>query len=358
VVVIDFGGGTLDISMGTVMNETMFKVDKNGGDPLLGGNDFDIVMTDLLKNEICNLLDDYDYFTEPKGRNATEAKKKAYKQKLLLLKKEAERVKIELSKQGSVEVFLDKLIIEKDKLEEIEDNGDGCTIYREDFEEKIRESGLLDRFKKALEKDCKGEFKKPNVVLPVGGTCYIPIIRGTIEKYFTQENRNVKIPTPEEFDPLTAVSKGGAYLASRYSGVESDEPTVIETIPRSIGVEVQGGHFCPLVIAGESLPTRERIHKFMTQREGQLKAVFKIYQAEEGTEYVDVPGSEFIKSLVVNLDNVRHHPAEIELKFSMDENATLKVSAVVRETGTETEEEVDVNMEVPSSITSHENSYA
>ena len=121
VVVIDFGGGTLDINCCLCTKGTV-RVEANGGDQNLGGNNFDHVMMELIKEKLKEegTLDE-NFFEKPEGKRVTTAMKIQHKKRMNNLKKEAERLKTRLSSSNNPECKIKNLLGNEYNEEEHED---------------------------------------------------------------------------------------------------------------------------------------------------------------------------------------------------------------------------------------------
>ncbi|EDR23940.1 heat shock protein, putative, partial [Entamoeba dispar SAW760] len=146
VVVIDFGGGTLDICCCKIQgNET--NTISIGGDKNLGGNDFDSALMELIEKKIYSSeLVDKTYFKKRQGMSHCEKEKiiKAINR----LKKEAERVKIELSKRIDCEINLSYLLADAYS----EDIDIVLSVSRKEFEQVCESKGLYKRLISKIEK--------------------------------------------------------------------------------------------------------------------------------------------------------------------------------------------------------------
>ncbi|EDS89493.1 heat shock protein 70 putative [Entamoeba histolytica] len=271
VVVIDFGGGTLDICCCKLQGKDISTVSV-GGDKNVGGNDFDAV----------HILG--------------------------------------------------------------EDNNDdldiGLSVSRKEFEELCEKKGLYKRLiSKIKEVTGKSDFVGNSVqlVLLVGGTCLIKRVRDEIAKLY-----DVKNFSDINFDSLTAVAKGAAYLSHLKSECSIVEEKVYEIVPKSIGIEVNEGRFYVLIREGEQLPTSEKTKMFKTYKKNQEVADFRIYR---GTgNYTSSPGVEFVTAMSIN--GFPLGPAgsvTFKLKIKLNESGLMELSANVF--GTDIHKELAVTLD-------------
>jgi len=187
VLVFDLGGGTLDIALMYFSKDAeTFFVDATGGEPLLGGEDFDVIVADLL------LKDVNDESVSTAFRSCP-----IMWQKLLV---SAEKVKKELSLTDSVEVCLPNINVQDSPCSH------SSTVTRNQFEAKSRsklelaEKAVLD----VLEEANVDKLSPLDVVL-VGGSSRIPAIRSAIRSILPNARLHY-----EDVDPDQAVAIGAA----------------------------------------------------------------------------------------------------------------------------------------------------
>lgn len=208
IVVFDFGGGTLDVSTLEMM-EGVLEVRTSFGDTHLGGADFDAAMTALMLRK----------FTAQQGEHALSALAEGS------LKAVAEKAKIALSEYSSYEIFLPRFADDLDL--DIE-------VTRDEFEAEV--APLLARARQCLTEALKAGKLKPDAietVLLVGGTTYIPCVRGIVEAFFQKELRS-------KIDPDLAVALGAATLAGIRTGIIEARDSLVfsDVCPMGIGIGV------------------------------------------------------------------------------------------------------------------------
>ncbi|EDS88718.1 heat shock protein 70 putative [Entamoeba histolytica] len=178
VVVIDFGGGTLDVACCRIGKDENIQVESSGGDQNLGGNDYDIVMMDIIKQRVEDGVEGY----YEKKQGMTQQEKIILNKKLIRLKKEAERIKIELSGKPDAELDLETLLPDSD---DYDNDVFEPTITRQEFEEECKNRGLYERFINKIKQVTQRKgYKKGNVqlVLFIGGTSKMPRIKQEVGK--------------------------------------------------------------------------------------------------------------------------------------------------------------------------------
>ncbi|KAK8556452.1 hypothetical protein V6N12_002854 [Hibiscus sabdariffa] len=294
-------GGTFDVSVLEV-GDGVFEVLSTSGDTHLGGDDFDKRVVDWLaenfkRDEGIDLLKD--------------------KQALQRLTETAEKAKMELSSLTQANISLPFITATADGPKHIE-----TTITRVKFEELC--SDLLDRLKTPVEnslRDAKLSFKDIDEVILVGGSTRIPAVQELVRK-MTGKEPNVTV------NPDDVVALGAAVQAGVLSGDVSDI-VLLDVTPLSIGLETLGGVMTKIVPRNTTLPT-SKSEVFSTAADGQTSVEINVLQGER----------EFVrdnKSLgSFRLDGIPpapHGVPQIEVKFDIDANGILSVTAVDKGTG-------------------------
>ncbi|GAB1226666.1 hypothetical protein ENUP19_0299G0002 [Entamoeba nuttalli] len=332
VLVIDFGGGTLDVTCCRIINDNNIKVESSGGDQDLGGNEFDIVMMDIIKEKVEECIPGY----YEKKRGMTQKEKLMYKKKLIRLKKEAERIKIELSGKTDAELDVDTLLPEQ-----LDGYGFGPIITRQEFEEECQKRGLYERFINKIKQVTQRKgYKRGNVqlVLLIGGTSKMPRIKQEVSKLF-----DIKTFADKNFNPLTAVAKGAAYLSYLKKENADSNKIVYDFVPTPIGIEVEGGIFVVLVKDGEILPTEIITKRISTTQNNQKSIELNIYRGFG--KYISSIGMEYIATL--RIDGIPKGKAGeqiVEFTIQINQNGVMKISGSVVGSDVKRELNVDVDL--------------
>ena len=325
ILVFDFGGGTLDV---TIMRckGGVFRVLGTGGDTHLGGEDLDIRISDYVISEWRRISKIPDT-VEITGKMRTR------------LRSECERAKRTLSQALKTTVMVESFF--NDKTLRVE-------ITRARFEELARElfdncMHEVDKTLAQVQKDNKDFTVESieNVVL-VGGSSRIPRIRTLLEERFGQ--RNGKSPLCLSVNPDEVVAQGAAIQAA--SLTSQDEITsnilLVDVAPLSLGVEVHGenGPLMDVVIARNSTIPVVKKKEYGTTVDNQPSVSIIIIEGERKE-------AKYCRRLgYFELRGLRPLPrgqARVSVSFKIDENGILTVEAEDTTTGVAKKMTIDRN---------------
>ena len=302
ILVFDFGGGTLDV---TIMDfgEGVFEVKSTSGDTNLGGTDMDEALVDYICEEF-------------KKENGIDLKKD--KTAMQRLKEAAEKAKIELSSTLETEINLPFITADSSGPRHLI-----MKITRAKLEELVKP--IIERCKGPIEQALKDAKMTPNditKIILVGGPTRMPIVQKFIEDYFGKKiERGV--------DPMECVAIGAAIQGAVLSGEMKKEIVLLDVTPLTLGIETLGGVMTPLIERNTTIPT-SKTQVFTTAADNQTSVEIHVLQGERPMASDNKTLGRFI------LDGIPPAPRgvpQIEVTFDIDANGILTVTAKDKATG-------------------------
>ncbi|MDE1854963.1 MAG: molecular chaperone DnaK [Candidatus Micrarchaeota archaeon] len=303
IMVYDFGGGTLDVTIMEFGNG-VFEVKSTNGDTQLGGTDMDNTLVDFLKAEI-------------KKKSNLDISKDA--QALQRVREAAERAKIELSTTLSSEINLPFLGSVGSKPVNF-----SYSLTRAKLEELVMP--IVERTRGPMQqalRDAKLEPSNIDKVILVGGPTRMPIVQRYVEQLYGKKiERGV--------DPMEAVAFGAAVQAGVLTG-EVKDIVLLDVTPLSLGIETLGGVSTVLIPRNTTVPIR-KAQTFSTAEDNQTAVDINILQGERPMARDNVSLGKF--TLTGVLPAPRGLP-QIDVTFDIDANGILHVNAKDKKTGKE-----------------------
>ena len=303
IAVYDLGGGTFDISILEVGDDTV-EVKSTNGDTHLGGDDFDQTLINWILDE----------FKKDQGIDLS-------KDSLALqrIKEAAEKAKVELSTAVETEINQPFITSGTDGPKHLV-----MKLTRAKMEELVGElvEKTLEPCKKALA-DSKLSVGDINEVVMVGGMTRMPLVMQTVEKFFGKKpNATVN---PDEVVALGAAIQGGV-LAGDVKDV-----LLLDVTPLTLGIETMGGVRTPLINRNTTVPTAKS-QVFSTAADNQPSVEIHVLQGEREMAADNKTLGRFM------LDGIPPSPRDIpqiEVTFDIDANGILSVKAKDKATGKE-----------------------
>lgn len=309
ILVFDFGGGTLDVTI-MEMGGGVFEVISTSGDTKLGGTDMDKVLIDYIiedfrKKEGINLADDSTAYTR-----VSEA---------------AEKAKIELSSVMETEINLPFIAQDSSGSKNLI-----IPITRAKLEDLIR--SIVERTKPSIEKtlaDAKLSTSDIHKTIMIGGPTRIPLVRKFVGEVVGRE--------PESgVDPMEAVAMGAAVQAGVIAGDVTRDIVLLDVTPLTLGIETVGGVREPLIERNTTIPT-SKSKVFTTAADSQTQVTIHVAQGERPMVADNVSLGSF------NLSDIPPAPRgvpQIEVKFDINANGIINVSA--KDLGTQKEAKITI----------------
>lgn len=318
IAVYDLGGGTFDVSI-LELGDGVFEVKSTSGDTHLGGDDFDSRLIDHLAKE----------FKKDEGIDLREDPMAMQR-----LKDAAEKAKIELSSSQKTNVNLPFITATDSGPKHL-----NVDISRSQFEKMIDDlvQKTMDPCKKAL-KDADLSKNDIDQVILVGGSTRIPKIQEVVKDFFGKDPS--KGVNPDEVVAVGAAIQGGVM-----SG-DVDDVVLLDVTPLSLGIETLGGVSTQLIEANTTIPT-SKTETFSTAADNQTSVEIHVLQGERAKAQDNRTLGRF------HLDGIPPAPRgvpQIEVKFDIDADGVLNVSAKDKGTG----KEQSIRIEASSGLSEEE----
>ena len=305
IAVFDLGGGTFDVSVieiAEVDGEHQFEVLATNGDTFLGGEDFDLRVIEYLAAE----------FERESGIDIT-----ADPLAMQRLKEAAEKAKIELSSQQQTEVNLPYITADASGPKHLQ-----IKLTRAKLESLVE--ALIERTmgpcKIALD-DAGLKVNEIDDVILVGGQTRMPKVFETVQNFFGKEPRR-------DVNPDEAVALGAAIQGGVLAGDVKDV-LLLDVTPLSLGIETQGSVLTKLIAKNTTIPANAE-QVFSTADDNQTAVTIHVLQGERERA---VDNKSLGRFDLADIPPAPRGMPQIEVKFDIDANGILNVSAKDKATG-------------------------
>jgi len=310
ILVFDFGGGTLDVTI-MEMGGGVFEVLSTSGDTQLGGTDMDQVLIDYV-------IDD---FKKKEGIDLSQDTTATTR-----IREAVEKAKIELSTVMETDVNLPFIA---------QDPSTGAKnlelrITRAKLDELILP--IVERCKPSIVKafeDAKLSNSDINKIVMIGGPTRMPLVRKIVREVVGKE--------PESgVDPMEAVAMGAAIQAGIIAGDVTSDIVLLDVTPLTLGIETLGGVREPLIERNTTIPT-SKSKVFTTAADNQTAVTIHVVQGERPMATDNVSLGSF------NLTDLPPAPRgipQIDVKFDIDANGIINVTA--KDLGTQREAKITI----------------
>ena len=296
ILVFDFGGGTLDVTI-MEMGGGVFEVMSTSGDTQLGGSDMDKAIIDYVVEE----------FRKKEGIDLSNDSTA-----MTRIKEGGEKAKIELSTVMETEINLPFIAQDSSGAKNLE-----VKLTRAKLDDLV--NPIVQRCKSSIEKSIEdAKISKTDItkIVLVGGPTRMPIVRKFVSDIVEKEAES-------GVDPMEAVAFGAAVQAGIIAGDVTSDIVLLDVTPLTLGIETLGGVREPIIERNTTIPT-SKDKTFTTAADNQTAVTINVVQGERPMVADNVSLGSF------NLTEIPPAPRgvpQINVKFDIDANGIINVTA-------------------------------
>ena len=307
ILIFDLGGGTLDVTL-LELEKDDITVRNHSGRMHLGGEDFDNILLQYCIEKF-------------KIKTKIDLNKEEFIKQKLRLKEHCEKAKRNLSYKEETEIEVESIVNGKDFY---------LKLTRAKFEELCKD--LFNLCKEpiidVLNRSNEDKSNIDEIVL-VGGSTRIPKIQSILTEFFRGKNINKKL------NPDEAVSYGATIEAAILMGKYSEDITLLDVCPFSLGVAIEkdkyfddyGLYMRKIINKGSRLPCRVN-QIFHPAHENSTSLIIQIYEGDNKFVKDNYPLGKFE---LLDIPKKQKDEINIDITFDLDEDSILTVSAVIKE---------------------------
>ena len=304
IAVYDLGGGTFDISI-LKLQDGIFEVQSTNGDTHLGGDDIDNLMMAIALNEI---RDEHGVDLRLHPGAVQAVRKAAIEAKIKLSTEAVAYFDIELPNGGRYQREIPRAVFEQLIAPILERTAGPC-------KRALADAGITP--------------EQIDEVVMVGGSSRIPAVRRLVDDLFHLAARGKKPRT--ELNPDEVVAQGAAVQAGILAGASSntEEMLLLDVTPLSLGIEALGGTVARIIQRNSTIPASATEY-FTTGVDGQANVAIHVVQGERE---LAADCRSLARFDLKGIPPMSAGLPRIEVKFLIDADGILHVSALEQRSG-------------------------
>ena len=295
ILVFDFGGGTLDVTV-MELGGGVFEVKSTSGDTQLGGTDMDEKLINYIAEEF-------------KKEHGIDLKKD--KMAVQRLKDASEKAKIELSSTMSTSINLPFITADANGPKHLE-----MEMTRAKLEEIVKD--VVEKCRGSITQvfsDAKLQPSGINKIIMVGGPTRMPIVQKFVEGVIGK-------PIEHGVDPMECVAFGAAIQGGVLAG-EVKDIVLLDVTPLTLGIETLGGVRTALIDRNTTIPVKKS-EIFSTAADSQTSVDIHVLQGERPMAADNISLGKFT---LVGIPMAPRGMPQIDVTFDIDSNGILHVTA-------------------------------